>query len=830
MLRGRNKVASIALVLCLFIGMFPNTMIANAESSSSKDFLSFSVEGNPGVIDDVNATIEVIVPYRSAVNNMLETFTVSEGASVLNHTSNVTRSSYENEVELTVVAEDNTTKVYKVTVTIGPSNLKSITLFNLLDPATTGFIDDEAYAIFLYVPQGTNIKALKPTFETDDSGAQILVDEVVQTSGSTAQDFSEPVIYTVKALDGSTRNYTVTVNFQTEPSTAKEITFFGLASLSSIGIIVETNHTITITVPNGTDRTALVPTFITTGTRVIIMNEYQQEVQQVSGEGVVNFSLSVDSPVDYVVYDEAGDTQTYRVTVREADSSASSTKEMQTFSLGGIAGIVDEDAHTISVVLPSGASRQNRIASFTTNGEFVYIGNTLQQSEVTANEFTSPQTYTVVAANGLTQNYVVTVSLENELDSYNLIYPIEAVGVIDPDDHTITFDIPYGTDLSVTKAEFVTTGDHLEINGVEQISGVTETDLSLSPVIHAVDSDYSSIPYTVILNIGLNPAKELTSFKITNPERNGVVNQVNHTIMITVPYGTNVTQIAPTFTSTGSTVKVGIENQVSGVTTQNFTNPVTYSVYAADGTIQDYVVTVIVAPRSSSDNNPSVPTEPNTPTPTFKSVVNQEKLLAYLKGKVEQAPMNPINGVFSDVNQHWSKENIDLFVKLGFVTGYEDDTFRPNAPITRAEFAAMIVRVFNLDALSSPQSFTDVKEGYWASQAIEALAANGIIVGYADGTFRPGEEISRAEIIAIISRIVDFNAIEKHQAVAFNDIESSWNANEIRAAAAAGIIEGRAAGSFAPEEQSTRAEALSIILRVLNLNPDIKSLLDQLQS
>ncbi|MGO4110403.1 S-layer homology domain-containing protein [Paenibacillus sp. YAF4_2] len=730
MQRVMKKVTSMALILTLLLSVFPQMMFAST-GSSSKEFLSFSVEGNPGVVNNEDHTINVIVPFRSAVNNMLESFTVSDGASVLNHMSDLTRTDYSSPRTLTVVAEDNSTQDYTVTVTIGPSSLKSMTSFNA-DQAVSSFIDDEAYLIYLYVPQGTNITALTPTFTTDDSGAQVLVNGAAQTSGTSPQDFSNPVTYTVKALDGSTRDYLVTVNYQTEPSTAKEMTYFGLASLSSVGMIDESNHTIALTVPYGTDLTMLVPSFTSTGTRVTITNG----TQQVSGENVVDFS----SPVEYLVYDEAGNAQSYMVIVQEAAAGASTTKEIQTFSLDGVAGTVNEETHTISVVLPFDSSRDYKVASFTTNGQFVKIGSTLQVSGTTENDFTDPQTYTVFAENGLTQNYVVTVSLAEPP----------------------------------------------------------------------------------------SPAKELTSFQINNLV--GVVDQVNHTVTITVPYGTNVTQLTPIFMSTGLDVKVGLDSQVSGVTTQDFTSPVTYTVHAADGTIQDYVVTVTAASQTPSNPNPSVPTEPKPSSPTFKSVFNQEKLEAYLKSKVEQALKNPSTGVFSDVNGHWGKSNIDLFVKLGLIIGYQDDTFRPNASITRAEFAAMMVRVFNFDTSSSTKTFSDVKDNYWASQDIKALAASGIITGYTDGAFRPNEVITRAEIIAMISRIVDFKAVGEQQTVNFNDIASSWNANDIRSAASAGIINGRAEGVFAPQEQSTRAEALSIILRVLNLNPEIKALLDQLKS
>jgi len=376
--------------------VFPQFIFANGESSS-KEFLSFSVEGNQGIIDKVNHTINVGVPFRSAVDNMLEIFTVSEGASVLNHTSGVDRNDYKNPVILTVVAEDGSEQDYTVKVTIGPSNIKSIKSFDLSAPAVTGFIDDEAFAIFLTVPQGTDVTALKPTFITHEIAAKVKINDDVQVSGVSAQNFTQPLIYTVEALDGSTRNYTVTVNFQRELSTAKEITYFGLASLSSVGIIDEINHKIALTVPFGTNLASLVPAFTSTGTRV-----YVNGVHQISGEGVLNFT----SPVDFFVYDEAGDSQVYTVTVQVA--AASSTKEMLTFAVAGAEGTVNEAAHTISVVLPAGGSLLNQTATFTTNGQSVKIGNVVQYSGQTVHDFTSPLTYTVIAENGLTQNYVVT--------------------------------------------------------------------------------------------------------------------------------------------------------------------------------------------------------------------------------------------------------------------------------------------------------------------------------------------------------------------------------------------------------------------------------------
>ncbi|MFC5402262.1 S-layer homology domain-containing protein [Cohnella soli] len=689
------------------------------------------MEGNPGIIDNVNHTIEVKVPYRSAVDRMQEIFEVSEGAIVLNHTSESTRTDYSSPKTLTVQAEDGSQQVYTVTVTIGPSNVKSFRSFNLTAPAVTGLIDEEVYAIFLMVPYSTDVTSLKPVFTLDDSAAIVKVGSSVQTSGVSSQNFTTPVTYTVTALDGSTRDYIVTVT-RRDPSTAKKMTSFGLVSPNSFGIINESSHTISITVPYDTTITSLVPTFTSTGTKVTAGGP---QPQLVSGEGAFDFSQSVD----FSVYDEAGFYQIYTVTVTAAAQDAETTKQIQTFSIGGVDGSVDEVAHTISIALPGWISRNSMTASFTTNGKSVWIGDQAQTSGVTLNDFIAPVTYTVVAVNGVAQNYTVTVTT-------------------------------------------------------------------------------------------LSPAKELTSFSFANPQSRGIVNQTKHTVALTVPYGTNITALAPSFAITGAKVMVGAQVQVSGVTQQDFTNPVTYSVYAEDGTKQDYTVTVTVAsPPIVTGPVPETPSKPKPPVEVFARAIDVAKIEEIIKAEIEKVKTNPVSTSFSDVNNHWSKPSIDILVKLGVVSGYKDGSFRPNANITRAEFSAIIARVFHIETTNNTSPLKDV-QNHWANSAILALASNGIISGYGDGTFKPDKTISRAEIIAILSHIVDLAALEKKQNISFNDISGAWNAQEINAAAASGLVEGRDASTFAPNETSTRAEALTIILRALNLNPAIKQLLDQLKA
>ncbi|MEA4824311.1 MAG: S-layer homology domain-containing protein, partial [Clostridiaceae bacterium] len=109
---------------------------------------------------------------------------------------------------------------------------------------------------------------------------------------------------------------------------------------------------------------------------------------------------------------------------------------------------------------------------------------------------------------------------------------------------------------------------------------------------------------------------------------------------------------------------------------------------------------------------------------------------------------------FSDVNEgQWFNAAISTLASIGIVTGYEDGTFRPNAMITRAELAAIIARFAELEG-SAQFVFTDIN-GHWAEASILLAASNGWITGYENGTFRPNLAITRAETVTMINRVLD---------------------------------------------------------------------------
>ncbi|MHA0855712.1 S-layer homology domain-containing protein [Paenibacillus sp. CMAA1364] len=118
---------------------------------------------------------------------------------------------------------------------------------------------------------------------------------------------------------------------------------------------------------------------------------------------------------------------------------------------------------------------------------------------------------------------------------------------------------------------------------------------------------------------------------------------------------------------------------------------------------------------------------------------------------------------------------------------------------------------------------------HWAVKAIEALMQVGVINGYSDATFKPDQTISREEMAVIMSRILNLQNIKQDGKMTFTDIDDSYAKEEIATAAKAGILNGTAKDKFNPTGTSTRAEALTVIMNILNLNQQIRELLDTLK-
>ena len=161
-----------------------------------------------------------------------------------------------------------------------------------------------------------------------------------------------------------------------------------------------------------------------------------------------------------------------------------------------------------------------------------------------------------------------------------------ATGVIDNTAHTVTLTVPFATDVT-NLSPTITLSPGATI---APLSGVARNFTTPQTYTVTAQDGTTNRTYTVTVTISSNTAKAITTFGFTSPSVAGTVNETNHAVSLTVPFGTNVTALVPTITYTGSSI-----SPPSGVA-QDFTNPVTYRVTAADTSHQDYVVTVTITP------------------------------------------------------------------------------------------------------------------------------------------------------------------------------------------------------------------------------------------
>ena len=158
-----------------------------------------------------------------------------------------------------------------------------------------------------------------------------------------------------------------------------------------------------------------------------------------------------------------------------------------------------------------------------------------------------------------------------------------------------------------------------------------------------------------------------------------------------------------------------------------------------------------------------------------------------------------------------------------YIIGYGNNDVRPQNNITRAEVATIFFRLLTDETreanMTKSNGYNDVKDGDWFCCAVSTLSKMGIIKGYEDGSFKPNDPISRAEFAAIAAR---FDPDGDKTPATFADVTSHWAKDEISIAANHGWIKGYEDGSFKPDQKITRAETMTLVNRVLNRLPETK--------
>ncbi|XID91487.1 S-layer homology domain-containing protein [Paenibacillaceae bacterium WGS1546] len=173
---------------------------------------------------------------------------------------------------------------------------------------------------------------------------------------------------------------------------------------------------------------------------------------------------------------------------------------------------------------------------------------------------------------------------------------------------------------------------------------------------------------------------------------------------------------------------------------------------------------------------------------------------------------------FFDIAGHWAERDILKAAEAELAQGYPDGTFRPDALVTRVEFAVMLARALKLEGEARLPDWSDRgKIGDWSAQAVAQAFAANLVRGYPDNSFRPDAFILRSEAAAMLSRALDEPAaIEETTSFADDSAIPAWSKPAVATLAKLGIVNGRDRNRFEPDALTTRAEAVVLLLRLMD--------------
>ena len=173
--------------------------------------------------------------------------------------------------------------------------------------------------------------------------------------------------------------------------------------------------------------------------------------------------------------------------------------------------------------------------------------------------------------------------------------------------------------------------------------------------------------------------------------------------------------------------------------------------------------------------------------------------------------------LFSDIDGHWAKEWIESAVDLGFVSGYEDGTFKPERTITRAEFSTMLNNAIQIE-ITEKLNFSDVRESDWFYNEIQKSVAAGFFSGYENNTFRPNNPIKREEVAKVVAGAITTGNIDGEGATLLKDYNTiqEWAKESVNTVYNKGYILGYPNKTYMPSKALTRGEAVKIIFEIVD--------------
>ncbi|OXM84982.1 cadherin-like beta sandwich domain-containing protein, partial [Paenibacillus rigui] len=684
-----------------------------------------------------------------------------------------------NVITVEITAEDGTVKPYRVTVTRQPkSNNAGIGTLSL-----SGIVMSPTVSASVYDYTATVANSIDSTMITATAAHPFAAVTALKLNGNPVTNSiglsvgSNVITVEVTAEDGTVQPYQVTVT-----RLGSSVTSLGNMSISEGSIspaFENTTYAYTADVPFST-------TSITVGASVYDAHASFQLTTPKGQQPTFSLDVGNNLVIFKVTAEDGQSTATYTLQIRRAGSSNADLNHLvlsdgslePNFTAGTTAYNGSVSNSTAAITVTGIASDSN--ASMMINGASVPSG---QQSQplalqvgdnevtirVTAQDGSTVKTYTVRIHRAASSN----ADLQELTLSEGTLNPLfTAAGTA------------YNASVADKTASVTVTGTVYDANALLTVNG--------SPVASGQPSQ------PIALTVGDNmitiqvKAQDGTTVKtysvnINRPAESPQVPAPGAPILDRATPGNRQIRLSwsPVIGSTGYKVFKSTTSGAYGLEEASVSD----SVYSYDvtgltnGTLYYFVVKATnlggdsvasnevsatsraVSGRGSAPEQTPVPPQqtpippeqtPVSPQPKvgafISSIVNEANLVNTIESKVAEAKEANTTIDFADTQGHWAKKTIDAFIKLQLINGYEDGTFRPDSPITRAEFAVILNRGFNIQGGSNTSIVLKDNGDNWAKGAIENLVAAGVIKGYDDGTFKPDKTITREEMVVMLSR------------------------------------------------------------------------------
>ncbi|WP_083453989.1 cadherin-like beta sandwich domain-containing protein [Syntrophomonas palmitatica] len=754
-----------------------------------------------------------------------------------------------NTLTILITAQDTiTTKTYTVTVTRLPSSNAGLSGLSLSSGILSPGFNAGTTTYTASVDNDIANVSITPTL--DDSNASVKVNESIVTSGTASNpiylNVGDNIITVLITAQDMTTTKTYTLTVTRLPSSNADLSGLSLSSgILSPGFDAgTTNYTAVV----GNEITNLNVTCVTESVYATLTINGNIAFRGVP-YGPVNLAIGANPITISVTAQDNVTTKGYTLTVHRAPSSNARLSELS-LSQGDLIPAFDPAVMNYSVNLPYTADRlivtptvsDNVYGAVTVNNQATVSG--VPFGPISLNHGSNIIDINVTAQDGSSQTYTINANraikplsnadLANLSLSQGRLIPTFAPGITS----YRAYVTPNNTSINITATVAESVYARVTIDNTPAISGSAFGPINLNignnnVVIRVTAQDGSLKDYNLIV-IRLNNNSD------SSPQgNNGVIDSrggsaTGLNVIVTIPPGAVEERIRVEISRVVDTSWLKLVDGAKIISdvmeivkdkSCNFKKNVTISIKFDPSSVDESKYDLKIC-YYDNDKQSWVPLDNNMIDKTTQqgsgeiNHLTKFALIAFPRTAAVPTIQPSLavsansEGVeLNDISGHWAEKTIQELIDMEIISGYPDGSFKPDKIISRAEFAVILVKALRLQ----PSSGKTFKDSYlhWAKDYISAAYAAGIIKGFNEDNFGPDENIIREEMAVMIFKAAQIAPVSEIKNFKNLIKISGWAREAVAAAITAGIIKGYPDGSFRPKAKTTRAEAASIIIRII---------------